>query len=117
MNLAGQNNPCGTKEQDRDASDRGKVIPVVKKCRIEMKMAGGNNPCGEKEEDRDASGRLKIIPMAQKSKMGMNPIGRNNPWRGISSNQDTFPTPKGIQRYSCQAVASNLLKFITAENS
>ena len=50
MHPVGQNNPCGTKEQDRDASDRGKVIPVVKKCRIEMKLAGGNNPCGEKSK-------------------------------------------------------------------
>ena len=50
MHSAGRNNPCGTKEQDRDASDRGKVIPVVKKCRIEMKLAGGNNPCGEKSK-------------------------------------------------------------------
>ena len=64
-----------------------------------MNPAGRNNPCGEK------------------SKIEMNPSGRNNPWRGISSNQDTFPTPKGIQRYPCQAIASNLLKFITAVNS
>ena len=36
MQLAGENNPCGAEKADRDASDRGKVIPVVKKCRIGM---------------------------------------------------------------------------------
>ena len=36
MHLTGQNNPCGTKEQDRDASDRGKVIPVEQKSKIEI---------------------------------------------------------------------------------
>ena len=36
MNPIGRNNPCGTKEQVRDASDRGKVIPVEQKSQIEM---------------------------------------------------------------------------------
>ena len=31
MHLAGRNNPCGTEKSDRDASDRGKVIPVEQK--------------------------------------------------------------------------------------
>ena len=59
MHSVGRNNPCGAKEQDRDAFDRGEIIPVVKKIKLEMNLAGGNNPCGEKEEDRDASGRSK----------------------------------------------------------
>ena len=56
MKPAGRNNPCGTKDQARDASGWLKIIPVEKKSRIEMNPAGGINPCGEKEEDRDASG-------------------------------------------------------------
>ena len=40
MHSAGRNNPCGTKEPDRDASDRGKVIPVEQKSPIEMHSAG-----------------------------------------------------------------------------
>ena len=40
MHLAGQNNPCGTKEQDRDASDRGKVIPVEQKSKSGMHLTG-----------------------------------------------------------------------------
>lgn len=44
--LTGRNNPCGEKERGRDASDRGKVIPVVKKRKIEMHPADRNNPCG-----------------------------------------------------------------------
>ena len=59
MHSAGRNNPCGAKESDRDASDRGKVIPVEQKSPIEMHSAGRNNPCGTKEPDRDASGRAK----------------------------------------------------------
>ena len=54
MNLAGRNNPCGTKEQDRDASDWGKVIPVEQKSKLEMNPGGRNNPCGAKEQERDA---------------------------------------------------------------
>ena len=54
MHPAGRNNPCGTKEPDRDASDRGKVIPVEQKSPIEMHPGGRNNPCGTKESDRDA---------------------------------------------------------------
>ena len=46
LNLAGRNNPCGAKEPDRDASDRGKVIPAAQKSQIEMHSAGRNNPCG-----------------------------------------------------------------------
>jgi len=59
MHPARRSNPCGTKEPDRDASDRGKVIPVEQKSQIEMHPAGRNNPCGTKEPDRDASGRAK----------------------------------------------------------
>ena len=74
MHLADRNNPFGTKEKARDASDRLKIIPVVKKRKLEMHLADRNNPCGTKEKARDASDRLKIISVAQKSKMGMNPI-------------------------------------------
>ena len=59
MNLVGRNNPCGAKEEDRDASGWGKIIPVGQKSKIEMHPGGGNHPCGRKEEDRDASGRWK----------------------------------------------------------
>ena len=59
MHPTGGNNPCGTKEPDRDASDRGKVIPVEQKSPIEMYPVGRNNPCGTKDQDRDASGRPK----------------------------------------------------------
>ena len=59
MHLADRNNPCGTKDQDRDASGRLKIIPAVKKRKVEMHPVGRNNPCGEKEEARDESGRLK----------------------------------------------------------
>ena len=59
MHSAGRNNPSGRKEEDRDASDRGKIIPVEEKSKIEMHSAGGNHPCGTKEEDRNASGRPK----------------------------------------------------------
>ena len=59
MHPAAGNNPCVTKEQDRDASDRGEIIPVEEKSKIEMNPTGRNNPCGAKEEDRDASDRRK----------------------------------------------------------
>ena len=59
MNPTGGNNPCGAKEEDRDASGWGKVIPVDQKSKIEMHLAGGSNPCGSKERDRDAFGRRK----------------------------------------------------------
>ena len=59
MHSAGRNNPCGTKEPNRDASDQGKIIPVEQKSQIEMHSAGRNNPCGAKKSDRDASGRAK----------------------------------------------------------
>ena len=56
MHPVGRNNPCGTEKQDRDASDRGKVIPAAQKSQIEMHPAGRNNPCGTKDQARDASG-------------------------------------------------------------
>ena len=59
MHSVGRNNPCGRKQQDRDAFDRGEIIPVVKKRKIEMHPAGRNNPCGAKEQDRDESGWSK----------------------------------------------------------
>ena len=59
MHLVGRNNPCGEKEEDRDASDRVEIIPVEQKSKIEMHPAGRNNPCGTKEPDRDASSRAK----------------------------------------------------------
>ena len=36
MNPAGGNNPCGTKERARDASERGEIIPVEQKSQKEM---------------------------------------------------------------------------------
>ena len=54
MHLAGGNNPCGRKQQARDASDRSKVIPVEQKSKIEMLLTGRNNPCGTEKQDRDA---------------------------------------------------------------
>ena len=59
MHSTGGNNPCEAKEEDRDASGRGKIIPAEEKSKIEMHLAGRNNPCGAKEEDRDESGRRK----------------------------------------------------------
>ena len=59
MHSAGRNNPCGAKVEARDATGRGKVIPVVKKCRIGMNPSGENNPCGTKERNMDESGRPK----------------------------------------------------------
>ena len=59
MHPGGGNNPCEAKEEDRDASGRGKIISVEEKSKIEMHSAGGNHPCGAKEEDRDASDRRK----------------------------------------------------------
>ena len=59
MHSTGGNNPCGTEKQDRDASDRGEIIPVEQKSKLGMNPAGRNNPCGTKEQDRDASGRQK----------------------------------------------------------
>ena len=43
----------------RDVSDRGEIIPAVKKCRIGMHPVGRNNPCGTEKQDRDESGRSK----------------------------------------------------------
>ena len=80
MHLAGGNNPCGTKEPDRDASGRGEIIPVEQKSKIEMHLTGRNNPCGAKKPDRDASDRGEIIPVEQKSKKGML-INSSLPWR------------------------------------
>ena len=45
--------------QRGDVSDRGKVIPVVQKWKLEMQLADENNPCGTKERNMDESGRLK----------------------------------------------------------
>ena len=59
MHPAGRNNPCGTKEPDRDASDRSEIIPVVKKRKAGMNSVGRNNPCGAKKQDRDAFSRSK----------------------------------------------------------
>ena len=36
MHPAGRNNPCGTKESDRDASGWVEIIPVEQKSKIEM---------------------------------------------------------------------------------
>ena len=71
MNPGGRNNLCGAKEQDRDASDWGKVIPAEQKSKIEINLGGRNNPCGAEKPDRDASDRGKIIPVEQKSKAEM----------------------------------------------
>jgi len=49
MHPTGGNNPCGTKEPDRDASGRGGIIPVEQKSQIEMHLTGRSNPCGTKE--------------------------------------------------------------------
>ena len=54
MQLAGENNPCGAEKADRDASDRSKVIPLVKKCRIWMNPSDQSNPFGTKKQDSDA---------------------------------------------------------------
>ena len=59
MHPADRNNPCGRKDQDRDASGRLKIIPVEEKIKIEMHPADRNNPCGRKEQARDASDRWK----------------------------------------------------------
>ena len=40
MHLTGGNNPCGVKEEDRDASGWGKIIPVEQKSKIEMLIKG-----------------------------------------------------------------------------
>ena len=42
-----------------DASDRGEIIPVEEKRKIEMHPGGRNNPYGEKEQGRDESDRRK----------------------------------------------------------
>ena len=52
MHPGGRNNPCGEKEQGRDESGRGKVIPVVQKRKIEMHTAGRNHPCGAEKQDK-----------------------------------------------------------------
>ena len=59
MNPAGENNPYGTKEEARDESDWGKVIPVEQKRKLEMNPASGNNPCGRKKQAGDEFGRSK----------------------------------------------------------
>ena len=42
-----------------DVSNRGEIIPAVKKRKIGMHPGGRNNPCGAEKQDRDESGRLK----------------------------------------------------------
>jgi len=59
MHPAAGNNPCEAKEEDRDASDRGKIIPVEEKSKLEMHSAGRNNPCGTEEQVGDESDRRK----------------------------------------------------------
>ena len=54
MHPAGRNNPCGTKEPDRDASGRGKVIPREQKTKLGMNPGGQNHPYGTEKQDRDA---------------------------------------------------------------
>jgi len=43
----------------RDVSDRGEIIPVVKKSGGGMHLASGNNPYGRKQQARDAFGQWK----------------------------------------------------------
>ena len=64
MNPDGRNNPCGTKEQDRDASDRGKIIPVEQKIQIEMHQTGAKI-MGDLYDSYlpDASERWKELPV------------------------------------------------------
>ena len=70
MHSAGRNNPCGAKESDRDASDRGKVIPVEQKSPIEMHPAGRNNPRGTEKQDRDADNfRFLVLLFYRNSKV------------------------------------------------
>ena len=40
MHLTGGNNPCGEKEEDRDASGRLKIIPVAQKSKMGMNPIG-----------------------------------------------------------------------------
>ena len=54
MKLADGNNPCGEKEEDRDASGRLKIIPMAQKSKMGMNPIGRNNPCRAKEPERDA---------------------------------------------------------------
>ena len=56
MHLTGGNHPCGAKEEDRDASGWGKIIPVGQKSRIRMNLGGRNNPFGTKDQAGDESG-------------------------------------------------------------
>ena len=69
MHSAGRNNPCGTKELDRDASDRGKVIPVEQKSPIGMHPLGRNHPYGTEKQDRDADNFRFICPGTEKGRM------------------------------------------------
>ena len=54
MHLVGRNNPCGEKEEDRDASGRLKIIPVEQKSQLGMHTADRHNPCGAEKPERDA---------------------------------------------------------------
>ena len=56
MKMAGGNNPCGEKEEDKDASGRLKIIPMAQKSKMGMNPIGRNNPCGTEKQDRDESG-------------------------------------------------------------
>ena len=78
-----------------DVSDRGEIIPVVKKCRIGMHPVGGNNPCGAKEQDRDASDRGKVIPVVKKCRIGMNPSDQSNPFGTEKQDSDADQGPFG----------------------
>ena len=59
MHPAGRNNPCGEKEEDRDASGRLKIIPMAQKSKMGMNPIGRNNLCGTEMQARDESGRWK----------------------------------------------------------
>ena len=59
MNQTGRNNPCGEKEQDRDACGWLKIIPAEQKSQIGMNLTGRNNPCGAEKQDRDEFVRPK----------------------------------------------------------
>ena len=69
-------------------SDRGEIIPVEQKSKLEMNPVGRNNPCGRKEQDRDAFDRGEIIPVVKKRKIEMHPAGRNNPCGAKEQDRD-----------------------------
>ena len=59
MHPVGRNNPCGEKEEARDASGRLKIIPMAQKSKMGMNPISRNNLCETEKQDRDASGRPK----------------------------------------------------------